>query len=323
MLLFPLLLPLLLLLGLASPAPGLQEGVASGPDLGELQVLLYTFGKCGSTTLVKSFETWRESEQERATWPGRPKASRYVNKMNFLTREEKHCQFSSPVMLTHNYKVAQHVIGCAVASGRDSFWVVSIGRTLEAVLAASFYEKSYFERAELRGTNTSQKADWFIDHISPQIGPYSPRSEEDAEPKRNSRRCHFFSDLASLVVPNPHPPLALGAQPSASFRYDPAKGASVLRRGAGGAVVNLLLLRFEEMPQWAEVIRRLLPGWGQFFLVGNQDPTTHYSYPLFKSIVIPRLAPEHNPGLWHCDVYGLFYADRLQSYLHQYSEKHE
>jgi hypothetical protein len=272
-------------------------------------VLLYTYGKCGSTSLMDSFNTWRETDVEMATWPGDATATKYMNKYRFLTEDELACKLPL-VILTHNYLVAQHVLKCNMEN--NLFWVVSAGRSLEQVYVSTFYEKHYFDRPELARTNTTRKAMWFLDHIKPQLASYTPRSELDVEIKRNSRKCHFFSDLASLVAPSYVP--QLHQKPSSFFTYDVEKRHGLVRRGERGALANVLLLRFDDIATWGTTISQLLPGWHQFYLTENQFPTTHFSKKLFQSIVKPALLPETNRNMRQCDTYEVFYTMRSASW---------
>ena len=209
-----------------------------------------------------------------------------------------------------------------------------LGAALGGGVRKPFYEKAYYAYEKAIGLSTEEKALWFADYISPQIGPYKTREAEvsllsdEVRSKRNSRKCHFFSDLAALVTPSLEAIIAAHQQRDPSYgkyndadivkslhelyRYDSENFFALLKRGPIHSF-NVLALKMDDIDHWEGVIRTMLPGWQDYRICRGRSSSSseQFQYKQVKNILSNALRPESNTAMRSCDTFQIFYPERI------------
>ena len=319
---------------------------------GAVHILIYTMGMVGTTTLSCGFSQWRDTPEERAFWPGGERAVYFAPKKSYFSekktkgaktksrQEERAVQctnvYKHPVIVTHNFENAAFITSCYKEHERSKdLWIITSARPLEHVYTSLFYEKFYYAHENTLGMSTEEKALWFVDHVTPQIRSYNPRAAElrllsDKERlRRNSRKCHFFADLAALVTPSLREILAAHQRHDPSFgnfsdgdiassllklyHYDKNHHYALLHQGATHEF-NVLALKLEDIMHWEEVIRSTVPGWQDYKMCkGYESSSERFQYQRVKEIVSRALRPENNKLMMSCDTFRVFYPERVST----------
>ncbi len=327
---------------------------ADGSKKEAVNVLIFTMGKVGTTTLSCGFSQWRETPEERAHWPGGETAVYFAPRRSYFSEKKRRGEkprssseqhlvqcanvFKHPVIVTHNFDNVAFITSCYKEQNRErDLWIITSARPLEQVYASLFYEKAYYAHEKAIGLSTEEKALWFVDYISPQIRPYQPREVEmgllsdEVRSKRNSRKCHFFSDLAALVTPSLGAVIAAHHREDPSFgqysnediakslhklyRYDSSKHYALLKSGPTHSF-NVLALKMDDIDHWERVIRSMLPGWYDYRLCQGRSSTSseQFQYQRVKKTLSRALQPESNELMRTCDAFQIFYPERVRMF---------
>jgi hypothetical protein len=229
------------------------------------------------------------------------------------------------VITTHNYETVAFITTCYKLHGRTDLTIITSARELEKVYTSLFYEKYYYARDEVVGKSTAEKVEWYVDHVSVQLGPMKSRASELAgltdfeKNKRNSRKCSFFSDLALLVTPSMKMSADegkwdytdVGKAARQLYKYDADRGYALLKKGALHEF-NVLALKIESSSKWGDIIRTL-KGWGDYTMCEEtmNSASDKFMYQTVKAGLAHALSPETNEQMRFCDTYAIFYPERL------------
>ena len=233
--------------------------------------------------------------------------------------------FKHPVIVTHNFDNVVFITNCYKERSKESdLWIITrrgpwrgVRKPLwEGILC--LWKAIVFYR---------RKALWFADYISPQLVLQDEEAEvsllSDEVIKRNSRKCHFFSDLAAQWHPvlkplSPHISSAIPPMESTTMRTlsSPCRvvydiNFFALLRGPIHSF-NVLALKMDDIDHWeAWFVPCYLVGKITEYVGRSSSSSEQFQYKQVKNILLMRWDLRVT-AMRSCDTFQIFTRTNIE-----------